>query len=109
MDRILRTDRKAYVTFVGDLWRKGMIDSTLSPADFCYPFFVAKKDGNLRLVWDCRETNRRFKAPPPCRMGSGGAWKRLKKPSSFARSSAASGRGDAAQGDSDLFFSQAWM
>ena len=33
-------------------------------------FFVAKKNGDLRIVWDCRRANMAFRTPPPVDLGS---------------------------------------
>eukprot|EP00971_Amphidinium_carterae_P074884 1479868-Amphidinium_carterae.1 len=35
------------------------------------PFFVPKKSGQLRIVWDCRIMNLRFKPPPEMPMATG--------------------------------------
>ena len=36
-------------------------------------FFVSKKDGNIRLVLDCRPVNQLHRAPPKSKLASGGA------------------------------------
>ncbi|CAE8681315.1 unnamed protein product [Polarella glacialis] len=52
--------------------------------DFCEhagglvtPFFVTKKGGKLRLIFDCRVVNLRFKKAPKLAMGSGSSWSSL--------------------------------
>ena len=58
MDTVLKNDKAAYRLFVKDLWDRGMVKFKKSPRYLITPFFVAKKDGTLRLVWDCRVVNR---------------------------------------------------
>ena len=38
------------------------------------PFFVWKKSGQLRVIFDCRPSNVRFKAPPNVRLGTASEW-----------------------------------
>ena len=71
MDEILKSDPKMYHRFVHDLWARGMIKfSNKRKADIT-PFFVAKKDGRLRLVLDCRSANQYFLPPPDIAMAAG--------------------------------------
>ncbi|CAK0841695.1 unnamed protein product, partial [Prorocentrum cordatum] len=67
MDVVLKSDAGAYHLFISDL-------------DLATPFFVAKKSGAQRLVWDARAPNRRFRAPPPLSMGASAAYGRLHLP-----------------------------
>ena len=60
--------------FVKDLYVSGLLRFTVDPLDFVTPFFVTKKDGRLRLVWDCRGSNRRFKKCSKLRVASGAKW-----------------------------------
>ncbi|CAE8640645.1 unnamed protein product [Polarella glacialis] len=41
------------------------------------PFFVTEKGGKLRLIFDCRTVNLRFKKAPKIAMGSGSSWASL--------------------------------
>ena len=36
---VLRSDRRAYVLFIKDLYDRGMLRTTLHPQDFTFPFF----------------------------------------------------------------------
>eukprot|EP00973_Karenia_brevis_P016640 2278975-Karenia_brevis.AAC.1 len=80
MDEKLAASPKLYFEFISDLYGAGMLDFTDEPLDIVTPFFVGKKDGNLRLVWDCRVPNRRFKKSPAQALGTGRAWSRLSLP-----------------------------
>ena len=71
MDEILRQDSSMYHQFVYDLWSKGMLTFGRRKRAEITPFFVAKKDGRLRLVLDCRATNLHFKNPPDIAMAAG--------------------------------------
>lgn len=57
-----------------------MIDLTAKPKDLISPFFVQKKSGKLRLVLDCRGTNRRFQSPPPMALSAGATWGSVRVP-----------------------------
>ena len=71
MDEVLRADENIYHGFIVDLWHRGMLTfGRVKRADIT-PFFVAKKDGRLRLVLDCRATNQLFKDPPEIAMAAG--------------------------------------
>ena len=55
-----------------------MLGFTMHPKDRVVPFFVLKSDKkSLRLVWDARAPNRRFRKPPSMSMGTASAWKRV--------------------------------
>ena len=77
MDEVLRHDQKQYYTFVKDLFDRGMITFTTKPRAIITPFFVAKKNGKLRLVLDCRGVNQMFRPPPALAMSAGFSWSRL--------------------------------
>eukprot|EP00973_Karenia_brevis_P032710 4516083-Karenia_brevis.AAC.1 len=77
MDERLSTHQHLYEEFVGDLLAAGMISFTNEPLDIVTPFFVGKKDGILRRVWDCRVPNRRFRKSLPQALGTGRSWGRL--------------------------------
>ena len=57
-----------------------MISFTDRPQDLMTPFFVAKKNGRLRLVLDCRGINERFKEPPSISLAAGASWSQVKIP-----------------------------
>lgn len=80
MDPILQHDLPKYVDFIKLLFDSGMIEFTDTPRSKVTPFCVAKKNGKLRLILDCRETNRMFKAPPPLALGTGASWSRISIP-----------------------------
>jgi hypothetical protein len=82
MDTRLRSNVALYESFVADLWDRNMIKFTTQPADIVTPFFVKKKDGRQRLVWDCRVPNRRFRDPPPLATATGATWATLQYPDS---------------------------
>ena len=80
MDPILQHDLSKYVDFIKLLYDSGMIEFTDTPRSKVTPFCVAKKNGRLRLILDCRETNRMFKDPPPLALGTGASWSRISIP-----------------------------
>jgi len=71
MDSILKNDTDKYLDFIRTLWGAGMLDFSFEVKGVVLPFFVVKKGNKLRLVWDCRVVNRRFKAPPRMRIATG--------------------------------------
>lgn len=80
MDEVFRNSTSTYIEFVKDLWDRGMVSFTDRPRSTITPFFVAKKDGRLRLVLDFRAVNQMFRSPPPLAMSAGFSWSRLKVP-----------------------------
>lgn len=80
MDPALRDDLALYCSFIQDLHSCGMLEFTNQPQGLVTPFCVAKKNGRLRLILDCRDTNRRFKTPPPLALGTGSSWARVNIP-----------------------------
>eukprot|EP00973_Karenia_brevis_P034783 4799597-Karenia_brevis.AAC.1 len=68
MDERLANDHELYYEFVSDIFAAGMIGFTADALDIVTPFFVKKKDGMQRLVWDARVPNRRFQRAPPMAM-----------------------------------------
>ena len=65
MDTVLAGNATEYANFLHRLGQSGMITFTLRPKDLITPFFVKKKSGQLRVVWDCRGVNARFRSCPP--------------------------------------------
>ena len=80
MDPTLRDSLPTYCTFIQDLFLCGMVEFTNRPSGLVTPFCVAKKSGKLRLILDCRDTNRRFRPPPTLAAGTGASWARLSIP-----------------------------
>ncbi|CAK0886389.1 unnamed protein product [Prorocentrum cordatum] len=91
MDEVLRKDRSAYVGFIADVLGAGLVDFSVTPKEICTPFFVEKKNKNLRLILDCRWSNLHFRPAPSLDMGTGAAWARVERPA----------------GDHDLYFAGA--
>ena len=71
MDKKLADDIRLYADFVAQLDRANMLRYTLDPKDLVAPFFVRKRSGQLRIVWDCRAVNTRFAKCPKMNMSSG--------------------------------------
>ena len=80
MDPTLRDSLPTYCSFIQDLFLCGMVEFTNRPSGLVTPFCVAKKPGKLRLILDCRDTNRRFRPPPTLAAGTGASWARLSIP-----------------------------
>ena len=80
MDPLLRDDLGLYAEFVHDLFVSGMVEFTDQPEGLVTPFCVAKKNGKLRLILDCRDTNKMFRPPPALALGTGSSWSRLSIP-----------------------------
>ena len=62
-DAVLKNSKNAMKGFVVQLLKCGLIGACSDNLGTVTPFFVKKKDGRQRLVWDCREVNRQFKRP----------------------------------------------
>ena len=63
-DPVLKNDRKAYLTFISDLRRRGLLTFRERCKSEVGVLFVAKKDDTLRMVVDARGSNRLFEDPP---------------------------------------------
>ena len=72
-DEVFRKDRAAERSFIARLVKLGMIGVSRCRKGRITPFFVSKKNGKQRVVWDCRLVNLLFKDPPGCDMGGGEA------------------------------------
>ena len=81
MDEVLRSSVEAYHQFAKQIYDANMICFTTRPTDIVTPFFVGKKDGvSLRLIWDTRIANRRFRPLRGCvwhRAPLGATWSYL--------------------------------
>ena len=80
MDPKLRNNPQEYALFVKDMFARGMVG--FRPAAGCVitPFFVAKKSGKLRLVLDCRASNKLFAKPPDIALAAGYTFAQLELP-----------------------------
>ena len=63
MDPVLKRNYRSYLSFLRNLRSRGLLRFTRHPEEMVAVFFVAKKDGSLRMVIDARRTNRRFISP----------------------------------------------
>jgi hypothetical protein len=63
-DEIFKNDRKHYVSFINEGARRGLFSFTKDKMESVAPFFVVKKDGRLRIIFDCRRSNRWFIRAP---------------------------------------------
>jgi hypothetical protein len=77
MDPILKHDKSKCYEFVGRLTAAGLLSFSTHICSRVGLFFVKKKNGKIRLVIDCRATNRRFKRCPYLPMGTGASWTEL--------------------------------
>ena len=69
-DKVIAASRKAYVTFLSSLCSASMLTWVRRPLGLITPFFVEKKSGMIRLVWDCRLVNLLFRWAPHIDLGS---------------------------------------
>ncbi|CAK0885022.1 unnamed protein product [Prorocentrum cordatum] len=69
MDPVLKSDADAYFGFVMRGHRSGLFRFGRTPRVIVTPFFVKKKAGTLRLILDCRPSNRRMRESPYVRLG----------------------------------------
>eukprot|EP00972_Heterocapsa_arctica_P073301 10824163-Heterocapsa_arctica.AAC.1 len=65
MDKRLAKDRQEYVGFIRDLHARGIVYFCRHAHERATVLFVRKKNGRLRMVLDCRLSNRRFRDTPP--------------------------------------------
>ena len=82
VDPVLKHDKKAYGKFLGELYRRNMVQ--FRPANgeegVLGIFFVRKKSGQLRLIFDTRVMNRDFVVPPKTDLPSADAFTRIEVP-----------------------------
>ena len=70
-DPKLRFSRQARLEFILGLHQAGLVSLRRTVKSFIGAFFVKKKDPNaIRMVLDCRGTNRLHQPPPVTRLGS---------------------------------------
>jgi len=80
MDKVLENNYDLYVQFLVDLFSRKMIRFKKHARLIVTPFSVTKKDGNLRLVLDCRATNRLFAPSPDIALAAGFSYASLELP-----------------------------
>ena len=68
-DQVLAGDKKQRHEFFRLLLRLGILGAHLDVKQTVGCFFVKKKDGNIRLVVDCRRSNRCHRRPPRTSLG----------------------------------------
>ena len=82
VDPVLKNDKKAYGRFLGELFKRNMVK--FKPAGHedgvLGIFFVQKKSGQLRLIFDTRKMNVAFHEPPKTDLPSADAFTRLEFP-----------------------------
>ncbi len=70
-DPLLRCDDDVYATFVCELLSRNMAFLSLAkPLQEVGIFFVVKKSGQLRIIFDARRVNQGLVPPPPTRLAS---------------------------------------
>ena len=67
-------DRGTYVSFVKQLASRGLLRFGLTSRERVTAFFVEKKGGKIRLIFDCRRTNDWFTVPRKVRLISGSSF-----------------------------------
>ena len=82
VDPVLKNDKKAYGRFLSELHKRNMVK--FRPAHgkegILGIFFVKKKSGQLRLIFDTRKMNKLFIDPPKTDLPSADAFTRLETP-----------------------------
>ena len=71
LDEVFQKDPMQYVSFIRNLYDRGMLEFREVARSIITPFFVTKKNGRLRLVLDCRATNQHFAPPPDIALAAG--------------------------------------
>jgi len=64
MDTSLASDRAKYLEFLRSLVKRGLLRVSRRRRGRIKPFFVEKKGGKQRLVFDCRSVNQLFRRAP---------------------------------------------
>ena len=70
-------DTKRYLIFIVELYECGVVRFSDYVRVSLGTFFVKKKNGKIRLIMDCRATNRLFAVPPSVEIGTGSEWSAL--------------------------------
>eukprot|EP00973_Karenia_brevis_P021000 2888012-Karenia_brevis.AAC.1 len=76
MDPKLARRDSTYGKFLGDLYKHGQLEMAEFDVEVT-PFFVERKDGRQRLIFDTRAANMHFEEPPYVSLASGEALARL--------------------------------
>lgn len=80
LDEVFWRDEHTYESFLGQLVKVGLLGAVAEVSSYITPFFVSKKNGTLRVIWDCRRSNRFFRPPPGLDMGAGDFLRELEVP-----------------------------
>ena len=80
MDQRLKREPGLYDAFVKRMSESGLLRFGRSSKIQVAPFFVLKKNGSLRMILDCRPSNKVFRKPPHVRLGTCGEWAHLTLP-----------------------------
>jgi hypothetical protein len=73
-DPLLKRSKVMHEDLIRRMHEGGLITFTRRPRSRVGVFCVKKKHNRLRIVIDCRATNRRFRSTPHLPMGTGAAW-----------------------------------
>ena len=76
-DATFRSDRQLRLRFFKALADRGLLSFRLRVRSLVGIFFVRKKNGDLRMVIDARQTNQSHRLPPHVPLGSARAWSML--------------------------------
>ena len=76
-DPRLGSQSKAYLKLVRRCLKTGLVSLTLHASSIIGLFFVTKKNGSLRLIADCRRTNRLFREPPTMQLLTGEGFSKI--------------------------------
>ena len=82
LDPVLRRRGREYGFFIGELYRPGVIEACCEHEvlEETGCFFVARKDGRLRVIFDTRRANCWFNTPDYTQLPSGEALADLQVP-----------------------------
>ena len=80
-DVVLEHDKRKRVEFYKRLYKCGILGFSFSAKGKIAPFFVSKKNGNLRLVLDCRRVNQHFRKPHRPALGPAESLQRIENDS----------------------------
>lgn len=77
IDPVLKRQRRTYIRLIKRLLKLGMVLLSRSCRCQVGVFTVGKKSGDLRLILDCRRSNRRFRSPPGVELLTAEGWSRV--------------------------------